>query len=106
MYYDPMVQPFAQQGWQCPICGRVYSPTTPMCYYCGGESVTTTSSTFPITTKGEPCQPADKKGDDENKSVSYTVCDKMSGMNINDFGKNISPTFKVSGAYKKADSAR
>ena len=25
------------QGWQCPICGRVYSPYTPMCYYCGGE---------------------------------------------------------------------
>ena len=26
-----------QQGWQCPICGRVYSPMTFMCYYCGGE---------------------------------------------------------------------
>ena len=23
------------QGWQCPICKRVYSPTTLMCYYCG-----------------------------------------------------------------------
>ena len=30
---------FAQQGWQCPICKRVYSPMTSMCYYCGGESV-------------------------------------------------------------------
>lgn len=28
---------FVQQGWQCPICGRVYSPFTPMCYSCGGE---------------------------------------------------------------------
>lgn len=27
----------AQQGWQCPICGRVYSPTTMMCLYCGIE---------------------------------------------------------------------
>ena len=32
-----------QQGWQCPLCGRVYSPTTMMCLYCGNreESVTT-----------------------------------------------------------------
>lgn len=28
---------FAQQGWQCPICGRVYSPTTAMCFYCGNQ---------------------------------------------------------------------
>lgn len=25
------------KGWQCPICGRVYSPITPMCFYCGKE---------------------------------------------------------------------
>ena len=33
-----------QQGWQCPLCGRVYSPTTMMCLYCGNEekSVLTT----------------------------------------------------------------
>ena len=37
---------FAQQGWQCPICKRVYSPTTSMCYYCGNtETVTTTTVT-------------------------------------------------------------
>ena len=36
---------FAQQGWQCPICKRVYSPTTPMCYYCGNGVVTTSTST-------------------------------------------------------------
>lgn len=36
---------FAQQGWQCPICKRVYSPFTPMCYYCGSEAVTKTSTT-------------------------------------------------------------
>ena len=40
---------FAQQGWQCPICKRVYSPFTPCCYYCGGESKTWTSvSTSPV----------------------------------------------------------
>lgn len=35
---------FAQQGWQCPICKRVYSPLTPVCFYCGGESKTWTST--------------------------------------------------------------
>lgn len=28
---------FVNKGWQCPICGRVYSPTTPMCPYCGNK---------------------------------------------------------------------
>lgn len=23
-----------QQGWQCPVCQRVYSPMTGLCYYC------------------------------------------------------------------------
>lgn len=23
-----------QQGWQCSCCGKVYSPTTTMCFYC------------------------------------------------------------------------
>lgn len=37
----------AQQGWQCPICGRIYSPTTIMCLYCGNEeeSASTTYTT-------------------------------------------------------------
>ena len=33
-----------QQGWQCPICKRVYSPLTFMCYFCGGEAVTSTGT--------------------------------------------------------------
>lgn len=35
---------FAQLGWQCPICKRVYSPFTSMCYYCGAEGITKTST--------------------------------------------------------------
>lgn len=31
---------FAPQGWQCPVCHRVYSPSTPMCYFCGNTNVT------------------------------------------------------------------
>ena len=35
----------APQGWQCPICKRIYSPTTPMCYYCGGKQTYATTNT-------------------------------------------------------------
>ena len=34
----------AQQGWQCPICKRIYSPFTPCCFYCGAESSAKTST--------------------------------------------------------------
>lgn len=29
-----------QQGWQCPVCKRVYSPSTSMCRYCGDKETT------------------------------------------------------------------
>lgn len=25
-------------GWRCPVCGRVYSPFTSMCTYCGNNN--------------------------------------------------------------------
>lgn len=34
----------ARQGWQCPICKRIYSPFTPCCFYCGGEAIIETST--------------------------------------------------------------
>lgn len=36
---------YAQQGWQCPICKRVYSPTTPMCWTCGKQDLVATENT-------------------------------------------------------------
>lgn len=33
-----------RQGWQCPLCKRVYSPFTPVCSYCGGEAIIKTST--------------------------------------------------------------
>lgn len=26
------------QGWQCPVCKRVYSPITPTCYHCNKQA--------------------------------------------------------------------
>lgn len=34
-----------QQGWECPKCGRVYSPTTGMCYTCVRQTESVTSTT-------------------------------------------------------------
>ena len=46
MYYDPnYIEWGSPQGWRCPGCGRYYSPSTPMCFYCGGNQKTWTSPT-------------------------------------------------------------
>lgn len=42
---------FIRQGWQCPICGRVYSPTTPMCMYCKNERFTASTTVGDIPSK-------------------------------------------------------
>lgn len=37
--YQPQPEspnPFKEYGWICPKCGRVYSPSTNQCLYCGG----------------------------------------------------------------------
>ena len=36
-----MIFPFNEQpaqGWQCPVCKRVYAPGNVMCFFCGGEN--------------------------------------------------------------------
>ena len=33
-----------QQGWQCPMCRRVYSPTTPMCFNCPPKTIVTSNT--------------------------------------------------------------
>lgn len=43
MYETPVFTPL---GWQCPICRRVYSPTTFQCYYCGGITEMATNTTY------------------------------------------------------------
>ncbi len=38
------MQTLVQQGWQCPCCQKVYSPTTPMCFYCPPKVEVATST--------------------------------------------------------------
>lgn len=38
---------FVPHGWVCPKCGRVYSPSTPMCSYCGNEEIKIAATTNP-----------------------------------------------------------
>lgn len=45
------------KGWECPKCGRVYSPTTPMCFYCGGEQTVTATSVTGGTKTGDVEEP-------------------------------------------------
>lgn len=60
---------YVPQGWQCPICKRVYSPTTMMCMYCGEEGATkiytTTSATGTI--KVFDWNKEQEDGNDNNK---------------------------------------
>ena len=40
-----------QQGWQCPVCHRIYSPMTAMCFYCGSQETVTTKDTITFAKK-------------------------------------------------------
>ena len=40
------------QGWICPKCTRVYSPTTTMCFYCGQPTTAASNSTQFVQPKG------------------------------------------------------
>ena len=43
---------FIPQGWECPKCKRVYSPTTQMCSHCPEytQGVTSSGTTFSVGT--------------------------------------------------------
>ena len=42
------------QGWQCPVCKRVYSPTWPLCTICGGEAQTVAGTNMMVSTSKTP----------------------------------------------------
>ena len=43
-----------QQGWQCPVCKRIYSPFTVMCYYCPTTTTIDTGTTSENPNKYQP----------------------------------------------------
>ena len=51
---------YTQQGWECPKCGRVYSPYTIMCQFCGAEEKTRTYTNPTL----------------EGKSISFVALDE------------------------------
>lgn len=67
---------YAQQGWQCPICKRVYSPLQPMCMYCGNENIKT--STGLSDTKSITINPV--KTENETK-----MCDHIPDTALKDY---------------------
>lgn len=46
---------FTPQGWVCPKCGAVYSPSTPSCWNCKGNVV----GTAPTAKPWPPTAPTD-----------------------------------------------
>lgn len=40
---------FVAQGWECPKCHRVFSPSSVMCFFCPGTTVTQ-----PLVADGAP----------------------------------------------------
>lgn len=45
-FYNTQQFKFANYGWICPKCGRVFSPFTMMCPYCNnGDNVVTYTTT-------------------------------------------------------------
>lgn len=44
-----MCNDWIQKGWECPKCGRVYSPSTSMCHYCGADTKTFATANIKIT---------------------------------------------------------
>lgn len=44
-------QTFAPQGWQCPVCKHVYSPSMVVCSYCPPRIENATSTTTDATPK-------------------------------------------------------
>lgn len=70
MSYDFRIP--AQQGWECPKCGRVYAPWNPMCDFCGkGEDIITTTFVAPVG----------KDYADTYSSIGETESKEMNGNN-------------------------
>lgn len=50
VYTSGYMKVLAQQGWQCPLCNRIYGPFVQECYHCNNQKSTLTTTTYPDTT--------------------------------------------------------
>ena len=48
MTYIDFGKELVEQGWQCPVCKRIYAPSTSMCLYCGGNMKAKTTTGISI----------------------------------------------------------
>ena len=61
-----------EQGWQCPICKRVYNPRQEMCLYCGPEEKKQTLNNLGDWISTNPCIVDTIKGPTNIKETNGT----------------------------------
>lgn len=74
---------FASQGWQCPLCGRVYSPYTSRCFYCNNTNNTYATTDTNLPTIFDKMKDLSKEEQEEYCKVLNTLY-KDTGLNINE----------------------
>lgn len=63
------------KGWQCPICERVYSPSTPICFSCNNKQECVDENLVPFD---KVCEYLDEylwnANDDNGDPIVESVC--------------------------------
>lgn len=77
----------AQQGWECPKCQRVYSPSTIMCISCPQQTVTTAGTDIPVHITGDTITvaPCDHDYNDESTAPTCRKCGTMKPLDFTQF---------------------
>lgn len=74
---------FPQQGWQCPVCHRVYAPFCPACFVRGQKNMVTQKVTQPV-----PPQP-------EKSIYKVTICNPPTAETISVCGSSSTVVYKT-----------
>lgn len=93
--YDPnYIEWGSPQGWRCPGCGRYYSPTTPMCFYCGNKegTIQTTGTSINDNEWWQKYLKQSQTGQPVNDNPSITTATVTSNPNVKVTAWNSSTT--------------